>query len=582
MKITLDDAVKALNEIAFFLEVKGENSFKIRSYHETSRNLSLLGEAWLELLRSGELKKRKGFANSILDKVIELEESGKIIYLENLRQEFPSTILELAEIPGVGPKKINLFYHQLNIDSMVELEKACADGRVAKLPGMGVLTCKNILSAIKQLRINKSFFLYRDAQTIADSILKQLKHSPHLCRVAVAGGLRRYKEFTKKIIIIVSAKEPSLIIAEFVTFPEIQSILSQSNTKVSVQLHNGIQVKMRVVTEQTFPHALHFFTGNKKHIKTLCSWGKNAGLKVTKQGLHRISVLHDKNSEIIYCKDEIDIYHQLGLNYILPELREDQGEIAFAEHTKIPPLVGLNDYCGILHCHSLASDGSNSLEELYAHAQLSGHLFLGITDHSKSSFQANGLSEDRLLNQIQQIKHLNARINGRVTLFSGIECDILSDGRLDYNDELLGQLDFVVVSIHSGFSQSNEAMTARIIRALEHPRACILAHPSGRLLLKRNAYEIDYQRIIDAAIANRVAIEFNCNPMRMDLDWRWLKYAKDKEALFSINPDAHNLSHFNFIADGIGFCRKGWLEPHHIINCWAVDKLKELFLSKNY
>ncbi len=579
MSIDKKKAAKILDEIALLLDLKGENRFKIRAYENASRTLLTLDDDLESLVRSGKLAEVKGFGKAIVEKLTELVTTGTLPYWNKLKAEFPPTLLDLLNINGVGPKKVKLFYQELNIQSVDDLESACGDGRVAALPGLGQKTAEKILFSISRAREFQSLFLYQDAYKSASEMLEYLRALPEIQKVEIAGSLRRLKAITKDIDIIASSDSPVDVMERFINSPAVSTPLSQGTSKSSVLLHNGIHVDLRVVPDHVYPYALHHFTGSKEHNVAIRSLAIGKGLKVSEWGLFRTN--GEAGNELIACSEESELFAKLGMTYIPPELRENRGEIEAAEQNNLPNLVHLDDYRGVLHCHSQASDGVDRIEALAECAVAMGHSYLGITDHSKASFQANGLSEQRLSEQVEHIKKLRDRYSDRIHLFSGIECDILKDGTLDFSDDILGKLDFVIVSVHSSFSLAEQEMTRRIIRAIEHPATRILAHPTGRLLLKRDAYNVDMDRVIDAAAANNVAIELNCNPMRMDMDWQLWKNARNKGVLCSLNPDAHSVEQFSFIQDGIGCCRKGWLEARDIINCWPVSELAT-FLSGEF
>ena len=575
MSVSRKETIKILEEISLLLELKGENPFKIRAYQSAARALTALQGDFETLVRTGEIANSKGFGKALVEKLTELVETGKLEFLERLRAEFPESLRDLLKIGGIGPKKVKLFYETLNITTVSELEAACKDGRIATLSGSGKKTAEKILESIKRAKTYQAYFLFFDAENVAKEILEALKDCPAVQRLELAGSLRRFKEFTKDIDIIGSTENPPEVMNRFVSLPAVSAVLSKGDTKSSVILKNGIQADLRLVPDHIFPFALHHFTGSKEHNVAIRSRAIRQGMKVSEWGLFTKS--NDEAGSLLPCADEKAFYARLGLHYIPPELREDMGEIDFAERKEFPRLVTLDDYRGVLHCHTFASDGADSIEELIKCAMDRGHSFLGITDHSKSSFQANGLDADRLVQQIEMIKGIRNNLGASFELFSGVECDIHINGDLDYPDDILEELDYAIVSVHSGFSRTKKEMTRRIVNALEHPRSRILAHPTGRLLLKRDGYDVDIDVIVDAAKENGVAIELNCNPMRMDMDWRHWRKAKDKGVLCSLNPDAHSLDHFDFVDSGMSFCRKGWLQAEDVINCWPVDKLKRFF-----
>ncbi len=571
MVIDRKEAVAVLEEIALLLELKGENAFKIRAYENAARALSTMEIDFETFVRSGEIAKTKGFGKALVEKLIVLVETGTLPFLEELRAVFPASLLKLLQINGVGPKKVSLFYHKLGVTSVDELEAACKDGRIAGLSGMGKKTADNILASIERSRRFESFFHYYTARLTADQLLAALRDITGVQKIELAGSLRRFREVTKDIDILGVSEQPAAVMAAFTTLPLVAETLSRGRTKSSVVLTNGMQADLRLVAESEFANALQHFTGSKEHNVALRSRAQSRGMKVSEWGLFDVS---NGGETLIPCDSEEAIYKKLGLCYVPPELRENLGEIECAETGVMPTLVTEADYRGVLHCHTFASDGANSVAELVAHARGAGHSFLAITDHSKSSFQANGLNEERILKQLEQIRDLQKDLKD-FRLYAGVECDILLNGDLDLDDDVLKQLDIVIVSVHSGFSRNKRDMTERVVRAIEHPCSRVLAHPTGRLLLRREGYELDWDVVMAAAVANNVAIELNCNPLRLDMDWRLWRRARDQGVRCSLNPDAHRLSHFDFVRFGIGFCRKGWLTANDIVNCWSTDELNQ-------
>lgn len=568
------ELIAALEEIALLLELKGENPFKIRAYQNAARELAGLEEDVAGLLASGALAEHRGFGKALVDKLGELLRTGRLEYLERLRAEFPPGLLELLEIPSLGPKKVRLFYSELHVASLDELAAACADGRVAALPGCGEKTAAKILAGIARRREFAAQFLYPEALRMADEVMAALRRVPGLERLELAGSLRRLKETTKDADLLGSARDPAAVMAAFVALPLVKEVLGHGETKSTVILRNGLQVDLRLVEAPLFPFAWHHFTGSREHNVAMRARALRRGLQISEWGLF------DKadGGQLLPCASEAEFFARLGLDYIPPELREDLGEIAAAEAHTLPTLVTLADYRGSLHNHTLASDGLDPLGDLVAHARDLGHSFIGITDHSRSSVQANGLDAKRLLDQVASLRQFQAQLPD-FRLFAGVECDILPDGSLDYPDEVLAQLDYVIAAVHSSFTQSRADMTARILRALDNPYVRILAHPSGRLLLRRDAYEVDLDQVLAAAAARGVAIELNCHPRRLDLDWRLWHRARDLGLRCSLNPDAHAVSGFDTLALGIGFCRKGWLRAEDILNCWPRERLEACFAA---
>jgi DNA polymerase (family 10) len=578
MEAGIPDIIKALEEIAVLLELQGANTFKVRAYHSGVRILRDMdaGE-FEERVKNNTLIELKGIGKALAEKIGTLAQTGDLPYLTDLRAEFPDTLPALLQLGGLGPKKVKLFYTELGVASIDMLEKACQDGSVAALPGCGQKTADNLLAAIEQQRSHAGLFLYPEVKRAADAVIAYLGDCPAAGRLAVCGSVRRGKEMTKDCDLLAASDEPQAVIEHFTAYPDIERVLGAGETKSSVILANGLQVDLRVVPDATFANTLHHFTGSKDHNVAIRSRAIKMGMKVSEWGLFR-----DGEETPIPCVDEAAFFKHLGLHYIPPELREDRGEFAAAELSggDADPFAGLvvaSDYRGVLHCHTTASDGTSTIEELVAEARKRGHAYLGITDHSRSSFQANGLSIEHLEAQNRAIRELRGALPDDFTLFSGIECDILGDGSLDYPDELLEKLDFVIVSIHNGLQQARDQITGRIIKAIEHPASRILAHPTGRLLLKRDESDVNLDKILDAAAANNVAIEFNCQPSRMDLDWRLWHKARDRGILCSLNPDAHRLGHFDLVDTGLLFCRKAKLTPAEILNCLPVEDVKAFF-----
>ena len=541
-QIDMKQVISLLEDIAKLLELKGENPFKTRAYTNGARALRSVNSSIQDLIESGELAKMKGFGSALVSKITTYVETGELAYYNELRASFPDGLLDIMELNGVGPKKAKLFYDKLKVSNTEELKKACEDGSIAELAGCGPKTAANILEAIERKQTMAAFFLFPKAWSVAQQVVESLRGVPELQQIEVAGSLRRFKETTKDADIIGAADDPAPVMDAFVKLPDIAKVLAKGETKSSVIFENGVQVDLRLVKPEVFASALHHFTGSKDHNVAMRSRAIRMGMKVSEWGLFKTA---GGVEELIPCQSEEELFRHLGLPYIVPDLREGMGEIEAAEKDALPKLVELKDYQGLLHCHTQASDGGNTLDELVEKAQSLGYAYLGITDHSKSSFQANGLSAERLLDQVGAIRRKQQELGDELRLFSGVECDILTDGSLDYEDEVLDQLDFFVISVHNAFTRSKEEQTARMIKAIEHSGSRILAHMTGRLLLKRDAYEIDIPKIIDACIVNKVAIELNCHPMRMDMDWRLWKHAAEKGALCSINCDAHSLRNFD-------------------------------------
>ena len=569
--ISKKDIIRILEEIAVLLELKGESPFKSIAYANAARRLETLEEGLDELVRRGELTSIKGIGDALSKKITELVTTGRLEYYENLRASIPPGHLEMLRIPGLGPKKIRALHEKLAIETLGELEYACMENRLVELPGFGARTQQKILTGIEHLKRYKERHLYSEALIPAEKLLGMLLGAPGVLTASLAGSIRRGNETVKDIDLLAATGKPEPLSHWFAGLPDVESVTGRGDTKVSVVLRSGVGADLRIVSPQEFPYALHHFTGSKEHNVAMRGRAKQLGIKMNEYGLFQDDVL-------IPCASEQDVFKALGLAWVPPELRENTGEIEAAETGVMPSLVEAKDIRGILHIHTSASDGSSSLEEIVAAARKMGLEYVGITDHSEAAFYAGGLTPEAVRHQHKAIDAMN-RKDPAFRIFKGIEADILPDGRLDYNDATLETFDFVIAAIHSHFGMSEEEMTARILKALENRHTTILAHPTGRLLLAREPYALDLEKIIDAAASRGKVIELNANPHRLDLDWRHCKYAKRQGARIAINPDAHHVSGLEDIRYGLNIARKGWLEAQDIINCMGLGEMKE-FLAK--
>jgi DNA polymerase (family 10) len=490
----------------------------------------------------------------------------------------------MLKIPGLGPKKITALGRVLGITSIAELEEACKDGRVAALDGFGEKTQEKIMTGIRNREAYSRRHLWWKANAVATPILAGLRAIPQVSRAENAGSLRRGLDTVGDLDFIVAASEIAPVVEWFTGQAGVREVTAKGDTKASVRLESGMQADLRIIPADQFAFALHHFTGSKDHNVQMRQRALERGQSLSEWGLVPAAgegTARDKASrkEGITASDEAAIFAALGLAFIPPELREGLGEIEAAEKGEIPKLVELRDLRGAFHNHTTESDGSNTLAEMTAAAQALGWEYLGIADHSKSSFQAKGLDEGRLLKQVKEIAALNASGRFKTRVFSGTECDILPDGTLDFDDALLAKLDYVVVSVHSSFGQGEEVMTGRIIRALENPRATMLGHLTGRILLEREPYRVDAAKVIDAAIANGVVIELNASPYRLDMDWKLWRRAAERGLECSINPDAHDTKGLGHVAAGVNAARKGWLTRASVVNTLPLAKV-EAWLAK--
>jgi DNA polymerase (family 10) len=567
-----------LVEIGTLLELKGENPFKTRAYANASRTIESLNEPLEKLVVEKRLGEIKGIGEALEQKITELVETGKLKYYDELKASIPPGLIEMLEISGLGPKKIQAMNKKLGIDSIEKLEAACKKGKVAELDGFGEKTQANILEGIGRRRTYASKHLLSDAMLAAEPLLENLRGHPDVIRCGPAGSLRRFKEIIGDIDLLASSKNPAEVIGFFVSQPAIVKVLAKGETKASVILEGGIQSDLRVVSDREFPFALAYFTGSKEHNIVMRQRAIARGLRLNEYGLFKSKEETRDPKLLVPCKTEEEIFAKLDLPYVEPELREDHGEFLAAEKNELPKLIEWTDLKGSLHNHSTWSDGHNTLEEIADCMDNLGLAYWAITDHSKSSFQANGLDTKRLRGQIKEIKKINEQLAGRGSefrLLAGTEVDILKNG-LDFDDEILSELDVVVASLHVPSNDEAEN-TKRLIRAAENKYVHIIAHMTGRLLLEREPYPMNVPAVIDACAATGTWIELNCNPHRFDLDWRHWPYAKSKGVKCVINSDAHRNEHAGFLRLGAGLARKGWLEKTDAANTLTLKSLfKEL------
>ena len=555
-----------LREIGEILGIKGENPFKTRAYENAARAIEGLGPGLDDAVQMGTLTEIPGIGEALAKKITELVTTGSLKYYEELRASIPDGLLDMTRIPGMGPKKIKAVYDKLGISTVGELEYACKENRLAALDGFGAKTQQNILAGIEQLKRHAERHLYSTARAEAERLVAALESlGPRVVkRLSIAGSLRRRRETIRDIDIVASSKHQEKLMDFFTSLDGVEAVIAKGDTKSSVRLASGINCDLRVVPDEQFPYALLYLTGSKEHNIAVRTRAKAKVYKINEYGLFR-------GERSIKCDDEAAIYAKLGLAYIPPELREDMGEIDAAEKGALPTLVEDSDMRGILHVHTNASDGVSSLDQLVKAAQQLNAEYLGIADHSESAQYANGLTPERVKQQHKEIDALNKKLKG-FRVLKGIEADILADGALDYADSVLKTFDFVVAAVHSRFKMSKDEMTKRMITAMRNPYVSILAHPTGRLLLSREPYEIDMDEVIAEAARLGVVLEINANPHRLDLDWRVCKRAKEQGCRFAICPDAHRADDLADTAYGVGIARKGWLEAADIVNTRPADE----------
>jgi DNA polymerase (family 10) len=586
--MTKSQIAAVLEEIATLLELKDENPFKIRAYANAARSLETFGGNLSDLQDEEALAKIPGIGKAIAAKIKELAATGKLKYVEELRAEFPAAILELFAISGLGAKKIKALYEKLRISSIEQLREACESGKVAELPGFGETTQTKICDAIERRAKHSGYFQFGQIAADTESLRRDLAAHRDATQVDVAGSYRRRREIVRDVDLVVATKKPAAITEFFVKHPLVESIIAQGPTKTSVRLRSGIQCDLRVVSSSEYPFALNYFTGSKEHNIEMRSRALQRGWTLNEYRIGKLPpdpkvragrAQKKPAAKIPKVNDETDLYRSLGLDFIPPELRENCGEFEVAENHSLPRLLEKENLRGTFHCHTVASDGHNTLEEMAEAAQELGLDYLGIAEHSKSSIQAHGIDAAKLRAQVAAIRKLNKKFKD-FRLFAGVECDILRDGKLDFDDEVLSELDFVVVSVHSVFNLSEVEMTKRVMCAIENPFVTILAHPTGRLLLKREPYSIDIPAVIEAAAATGTWIELNAAPKRLDLDWRWWPLAKQKGVKCVINPDAHRTERLQDLWFGVGIARKGWLTKSDVMNCLPLGKIEAALQGK--
>ncbi|MBC8243758.1 MAG: DNA polymerase/3'-5' exonuclease PolX [Verrucomicrobia bacterium] len=576
-----DEIADILKEIGVFLELKGENPFKTRAYQNGARTLEGLAEPLDALIAEERLGSIKGIGKALAEKITELATTGRLAYYDELKASIPDGLIAMLDIPGLGPKKVKAVHSKLGIETVEALEQACKESQLAELPGFGKKTEAKILEGIEFRRNYASHHHISTALNLAEPILEQLRAHPDVIRCSTAGSLRRHKEIIRDIDFLVSSKNPEPVIDFFTGQAGILSVSAKGDTKASVILDGGVQADLRVVSEAEYPFAQAYFTGSKEHNIAMRQRAIARGLRLNEYGLFK-STEETRDPKLrLDCKTEEDIFAALDLAYIPPELREDRGEFDAGEAGEIPRLIEWTNLKGSLHNHSNWSDGTGSLDEIADYMSELGCAYWAITDHSRSSFQANGLDEARLRKQIAEVARVNERLEAdgnHFRLLSGTEVDILKT-RLDFDDALLAELDVVVASLH--VAGSNEAdNTGRLIAAAENRNVHMLAHLTGRLLLRREPYPIDQHAVIDACAATGTWLELNAHPYRFDLDWRLWQQAKAKGVKCVINPDTHRNEDAGHLRLGAGIARKGWLTADDVINTLPLAKLRKELVKK--
>ena len=550
---------KTLSSMADLIELESDNTFRSRSYRSGSRALEGFQGDLGELVETGKVSSIKGIGASIAAVVVELWETDSSPRLVELLDAVPSGVRDLLGVPGLGPKKIRSLWKELGIESLEALVEACESHRVSELSGFGKKTEEKILQGVEYLQSVSDKRLWSEAAAVVAQLLERLRACPDVERVEVAGSFRRRKEVVRDLDFVASSQAPEAVSAWFVETPGVADVIAQGSTKTAVRFEGGLAVDLRVVRDDQFAATLCHFTGSKEHNVALRQRAKDRDLKLSEYGVFR-------GDEVIECTTEAEIHAELGLAYIEPELRENLGEVEAAESGALPELLSADDIRGVVHLHTTWSDGKASLRDMAEAARERGYEYIGLSDHSQSAAYAGGLKPEQVLEQHAEADRLNEEYAGEFRIWKGIESDILPDGSLDYEDDILDTFDFVIGSLHSSFQQPLEQMTARVLRAVENPRCTFLGHPTTRLLLRREGVALDMDRVLAAAAEHGVVVEINANPWRLDLDWRHGPRARQLGVRTGIHPDAHSIQGIDDIRFGVGIARKAGFSAAEVVN----------------
>ncbi|MEJ2013303.1 MAG: DNA polymerase/3'-5' exonuclease PolX [Anaerolineales bacterium] len=562
------EAADVFRHIADLLEIKGEAVYRVLAYRRAADAIQELGRDLHDVWKQGELQEIPGVGKAIAEKIDELLRTGKLEYYEKLISEVPLGLIEVLAVGGVGPKKAARFWKELNITSIDELEKAAREGRLRQLSGLGEKSEARILENIQALRERQTGrMLLGKASEISELLLDRLRALPGIRRAEAAGSLRRFRETVGDLDLIVAAENPGSVLEAFIAFPEVGRILGQGETKASVELHDGTRAQVWVHPPDHFGSAWQYATGSQAHNVRLRELALKKGLSLSEHGFKK-----DDDGDIA-CSTEEELYATLELPWIPPELREDRGEIQAALAGELPELIRVDDLKGELHAHSDWSDGGVSMREMVMAARALGLHYFVISDHSHSLGVANGLSVERLKEQRQEIDKLQSELGASIKILQGSEVEILADGSLDFPDEVLAGLDIVIASLHMSLRQPRDVVTARLISAISNPNVDIIGHPTGRLIGKRNAADLELEPVLQAAAEHKVALEINANPERLDLRDAHVRMAIDHGCLLAINTDAHHPEHLGFRVYGVGTARRGWATAESVLNTWPLDKL---------
>lgn len=573
-EFTNKEISKMLSELADLLEIKGENKFKVRAYSNIARKVSTMSDNIVDLARGDSLEDVNGIGEGIAGEIKEIFELGFSPALEELKTELPSGVLEMIKIPGIGPKSAHKLFYELEIQDLTDLKKVLEEKKVRKIKGFGPKTEKKLLKSLNEYKEYQGFMLLDEAENKALEIIntiRDLDKTDIIDMIKLAGSIRRKKELIGDIDILISTAFPDKTVSILSDFDFTTKLIDSGNKKVSIMIDDKIRVDFRLIASEDFASAIQHFTGSQEHNVRLRQLAKENGYKLNEYGLFNIK---DNNEKKLELDSEKKIYKKLGLDYIIPELREDRGEIESAAAGELPHSIKLEDIKGDLHIHSRFSDGAFSMREMIEAARKKGYNYLAITDHSQSLRVAHGMTTEKVIRQRQKLVELRKEFP-QMGILNGIEVDILNDGSLDYSNDILAGFDLVIASIHTGFKQSEEKITGRIIKAMENPYVDIIAHPQGRILTRRRSYKVDMDKVIADAAKTGTCLEINASPNRLDLDDKLARKAKLEGVKMVINTDAHHIKQLADMKLGITVARRGWLEKGDIINTMDFSELTD-------
>lgn len=570
MPVHNSDVAEMFERMADLLEIKGANRFRVRSYRDAAQTVSSLSADLADMVERGEdLTELSGVGDSLAGKIEQMVETGTVEQLEKLESEIPPGLRDMMKVEGLGPKRVKTIWEELGAESLDELETLAREERIRELEGFGPKTEQNILEGMDRARVDRGRTRIDIAEERAEAMIDYLREDDAVDRVTAAGSYRRRKETVGDLDILVSCDEPEEVTERFVQFEDVVEVVSQGSTRSTVYVRGDFQVDLRVVPEESYGAAMKYFTGSKEHNVACRQRGVERDLKINEYG-----VFEGEDEERVGGATEEEIYDLIDLEYVPPELREARGEVDAAAEGELPDLVEADDIRGELHSHTTATDGANELREMVEAAREFGYEYLGITDHSKAMTVAGGLDADRLRDQMSRIDALNGEYDD-FTILKGCEVDILEDGSLDLPDDVLEELDYTICSVHSKFGLDREEQTARIVRAAEHPQCDIVGHLTGRMIGKREGYDVNVERVLEAAAEHGSVPEINAQPKRLDLKDIHVKQARELGLPVVVTTDAHSTDHFRYVRYGVDQARRGWLEADDVLNTRPVDELLE-------